>query len=102
MKFTHSHTDRDGRVLETVTIETNEGNTLDEALETFERFLKAVGYTFEGSIIIEESQQPLSDDFDQGYNTDGEDVDPEHEESIDVFSEEVDIIDWPFPKNSKP
>jgi hypothetical protein len=102
MKFTHSHTDLDNNVQETITIETCQHITLNEALESFERFLKAVGYSFEGTITIEEDELPSSDDFDEDCNIDGDDVVLQYEESLEGFDEEVKPNDWPFPKNSKP
>jgi len=55
MKFEHTHYNYDhitGKklgVLETIVIET-EADSLSEVVDSFERFLKAVGYSFSGKL----------------------------------------------------
>jgi hypothetical protein len=104
MKFTHSHTDYDNRVLETISIEISEHSTLTEALDAFERFLKAVGYVFDGTInIVDEDDKQSFDDFDDTFDsiTNEEDQIP-FEGPIEGFSKAPTSVEWPFPIQPKP
>jgi len=104
MKFTHSHTDYDNRVLETISIEISEHSTITEALDAFGRFLKAVGYVFNGNInIVNEDEEQLFDNFDDTFdsNTD-EDYQSQFEGPVEGFTEGLNSTEWPFPTNSKP
>lgn len=118
MKFTQTHKDWNGEFLETVSIETKDDLQIDDALETFGRFLKAAGYYFDGEITIVNSEQDddqFEDDLD--WNTDEElDEDTETEDTIsprfegpvvgfqDSYEDPqlVSKSPWPFPVATKP
>jgi hypothetical protein len=104
MKFTHSHTDYDNRVLETISIEISEHSTLTEALDAFERFLKAVGYVFDGNInIVNEDEQQLFNDLDDTFDSvHYDDYQPQFEGPVEGFSDSLQSTEWPFPTKSKP
>jgi hypothetical protein len=119
MKFSQTHKDWNGQFLETVSIETRDDLNIDDALETFGRFLKAAGYYFDGEVqIVGEEETDLLDD-DQDYDfVDDEDQEtadenemiPAFEGPIEGFKDpyEVNHINhttsnpWPFPSNTKP
>ena len=104
MKFTHSHTDYDNRVLETISMEISEHSTLTESLDAFERFLKAVGYVFDGTInIVNEDEQQLFNDLDDSFDSiTNEDYQPQFEGPVEGFSEALKSTEWPFPTTAKP
>lgn len=118
MKFTQTHKDWNGQFLETVSIETKDDLNIDDALETFGRFLKAAGYYFDGEVqIVGEEETDLLDDVqDRGYDdedketADENEMIPAFEGPIEGFKDpyEVNHINhttsnpWPFPSNTKP
>ena len=104
MKFIQTHTDYNGNLLESVTMEIKEDVHIDDALEAFGRFLKAAGYYFDGSVTI------ADDDFVRV-----EDMSPAFEGEIEGFDEDSWVDDyiaeqtnkepannWPFPTATKP
>ena len=108
MKFTKTHTDWNGEFLETISMEMREDAHIDDVIETFSRFLKAVGYHFNGELqIVYQEKDPLDDD--QDWNFDEVDT-PEFEGPIEGFNDGVQVDDlssdlpkeWPFPTKSKP
>ena len=119
MKFTKTHNDWNGEFLETITMEMREDAHIDDVLETFSRFLKAVGYHFNGQlqIIDQEDFDPLDDG--QDFGSDEDSMTPEFEGPIEGFNDDgsshnyvdeyINITDnkqpnhpWPFPSQSKP
>ena len=106
MKFTKTHNDWNGEFLETISIETKDDLHIDDALEAFGRFLKAVGYHFDGEIrIVDDNDQVSLDDLFDEVDDDGqdfvhiEDMTPEFEGPIDRLDTPT---EWPFPTKSKP
>jgi hypothetical protein len=50
----------------TVTIEIADDSTLDEALDAFGRFLRAVGYVFDGEVLTYNSKvEQVAGDYDE-------------------------------------
>ena len=106
MKFTKTHKNWNGEFLETISIETKDDLHIDDALEAFGRFLKAVGYHFDGEIrIVDDNDQVSLDDLFDEVDNDGqdfvhiEDMTPEFEGPIDRLDTPA---EWPFPIKSKP
>ena len=107
MKFSQTHNDWNGALLETVTLETKEDLHIDDALEAFGRFLRAVGYHFDGEIrIVDDNDQQVSlDDLFDEVDDDGQDfvhiddMTPEFEGPIDRLDKST---EWPFPTSPKP
>lgn len=114
MKFTKTHNDWNGNFLETISMEMREDAHIDDVLETFSRFLRAVGYHFDGEIQIvsEEEVDPLADDQDWSFDDDEETADvnemtPAFEGPIEGFQDPYEVNNakpspWPFPTKSKP
>lgn len=104
MKFSKTHTDFNGNPIETVSIELNQDIHIDDVLEAFSRFLRAVGYHFDGNveIVSEESfdQYNLDDDGQDFVHID--DMTPDFEGPIEGFSDTQKSSDWPFPSHTKP
>lgn len=105
MKFSKTHTDLNGNPIETVSIELNQDIHIDDVLEAFTRFLRAVGYYFDGNVELVYNL----DDFDQyDLDDDGQDfvhiddMTPEFEGPIEGFSDALKSTDWPFPTTTKP
>ena len=95
IKFTCSHNNTfSDTVKETVTIEIHEGSSLSEVLDTFERFLKACGYHFDGNVTIEEQFDFFNDVEDESYESTSLDEPLEQED----YSASA----WPFPTHSRP
>jgi len=94
MKFTQTHTDFNGNVIETVNMEIHQDAFIDDVLEAFSRFLKAVGYHFDGNIEIV-SDMALDD-----FNIDLSEYDDETVDLSDI--ENPANLDWPFPTSTKP
>jgi hypothetical protein len=114
MKFTKTHTDWNGEFLETISMEMREDAQIDDVLETFSRFLKAVGYHFDGEIQIVDQEETdfLNDDQDWSFDDEVEEdeMTPAFEGPIEGFNDGVQVDDlstdlpkeWPFPTKSKP
>jgi len=115
MKFSQTHKDWNGQFLETVSIETRDDLNIDDALETFGRFLKAAGYYFDGEVQIVGDEETDSLDDDQDWSFDDEDEEtsdenemiPAFEGPIEGFQDQHEVNDtkpspWPFPSNTKP
>jgi len=94
MKFSKTHTDLHGNSIETVSIELNQDAYLDDVLEAFNRFLRAVGYHFDGNIEIvpEESFDPYDKSFDAW----------DEDSPVEEVSESTAPTDWPFPLTPNP
>ena len=96
MKFIKTHTDYNGNFLETAMMELREDAHLDDVLETFTRFLRAVGYSFDGQVeIVQETEYKEAD-------WSGDSEAPEFEGPIAGFDHSKESADWPFPLVSKP
>jgi len=115
MKFTKTHNDWNGEFLETISMEMREDAHIDDVIETFSRFLKAVGYHFNGELqIVYQEKDPLDDDQDWGFDDDEDDetadvnkMTPAFEGPIEGFQDRYEVNDtnrssWPFPSNTKP
>ena len=114
MKFTKTHTDWNGEFLETISMEMREDAHIDDVVETFSRFLKAVGYHFDGElqIIDQEETDFLNDDQDWNFDdeVDEDAMTPAFEGPIEGFNDGVQVDDlstdlppgWPFPTKTKP
>lgn len=104
MKFSKTHTDLQGNSIETVTMELDQDVYIDDVLEAFTRFLRAVGYHFDGNVeIVAEESIDLSDLNDDGQDfVHINDMTPEFEGPVEGFSEDLKSTDWPFPVKSKP
>lgn len=103
MKFSKTHTDIHGNFVETMSMELNQDVYIDDVLEAFTRFLRAVGYHFDGNIEIvpEESYNiDLDDDGQDFVHIDN--MTPEFEGPVEGFSEDLKSTDWPFPTTTKP
>jgi hypothetical protein len=107
MKFSKTHTDLHGNSIETVSMELNHDAYIEDVLEAFTRFLRAVGYHIDGNIEIvpEESFDPYDKSFDAWDDTPEE----EQEETTPLYDGvQVDELStdlpsgWPFPEKSKP
>jgi hypothetical protein len=122
MKFTKTHNDWNGNFLETISMEMREDADIDDVLETFSRFLRAVGYHFVGEVQIVDP-----DEINLDYNAQepwdfGADKDkdayamhiygntPAFEGPVEGFNDNIQLDDdstdlptgWPFPTKSKP
>lgn len=113
MKFSKTHTDLHGNLIETMSMELNQDVYIDDVLEAFTRFLRAVGYHFDGNIEIvpEESFDPYDKSFDWGNEEEEEEeTTPAFEGPIEGFNDDVQVDDlstnlppgWPFPSTNKP
>ena len=113
MKFTKTHNDWNGQFLETVSMEMREDAHIDDVIETFSRFLKAVGYHFDGELqIVNQETDFLNDDQDWNFDdeTDDDANTAEFEGPIEGFNNSVQVDslstdlpkEWPFPVKSKP
>jgi hypothetical protein len=118
MKFTKTHNDWNGQFLETVSIEIKEDVQIDDVLETFTRFLRAVGYDFDGQVQIvgdEDQFDPLDDDQDWNLEEDWDDDGDDKNEMIPAFEGPIEGFlnshdstyptpseAWPFPLSTKP
>jgi hypothetical protein len=110
MKFSKTHTDLHGNSIETVSIELNQDAYIEDVLEAFTRFLRAVGYHFDGNveIVAEESIDLYDKSFDWGNEE--EETTPAFEGPIEGFNDGVNVDElstdlppgWPFPVKSKP
>ena len=119
MKFTKTHNDWNGNFLETISMEMREDAHIDDVLETFTRFLRAVGYNFVGQVqIVDPDEINLDLDLDAQEPWDfGADKDkvvsamtPAFEGPIEGFNDDIELDDhstdlppgWPFPTKTKP
>jgi hypothetical protein len=109
MKFSKTHTDLHGNSIETVLMELNQDAYIEDVLEAFTRFLRAVGYHFDGNIEIVEQEDFDSLNDGQDWGLDEVDT-PEFEGPIEGFNDGVNVDElstdlpsgWPFPEKSKP
>lgn len=104
MKFTQTHTDFNGNMIESLSMEIHQDAFIDDVLEAFSRFLKAVGYHFDGNIeIVPEESYDISDLDDDGQDfVHIDNMTPEFEGPVEGFSEDFKSTDWPFPTSTKP
>jgi hypothetical protein len=104
MKFTKTHNDWNGNFLETISMEMREDAHIDDVLETFSRFLRAVGYHFVGEVQIVDP-----DEINLDYN-DEDAITPAFEGPIEGFNDGIQLDTqstdlppgWPFPLSTKP
>ena len=98
MKFSKTHTDLHGNVVETMSMELNQDVYIDDVLEAFTRFLRAVGYHFDGNIeIVNDTHHEMFEDPDDQFeNTDYE----VYQEQFNI--EKPSTTEWPFPLTPKP
>jgi len=97
MKFTHIHNNEYGSEIESISMELHEHASLVDALETFTRFLRAVGFHFDGSVGIVDREAEFDDYL----------HDPAKRNDVDELDEIDDDVlkanaDWPFPLSTKP
>jgi len=104
MKFSKTHTDLNGNVVETMSMELTQDVYIDDVLEAFTRFLRAVGYHFDGNIeIVPEESYNISDLDDDGQDfVHIDDMTPEFEGPVEGFSQEPKSTEWPFPSTPRP
>lgn len=68
------------------------GETLDEVLENFERFLKGSGYFFDGQLdFVKEDNFEMRDDYSEEFEKHG----------ISINVPPLDSAAWPFPLNER-
>ena len=97
MKFTHIHNNEYGSEIESISMELHEHASLGDALETFTRFLRAVGYHFEGSVDIVDHEAELNNYSNDYLN------DPVVDELDEIDDDTVKAnAAWPFPTSAKP
>lgn len=97
MKFTHIHNNEYGNEIESISMELHEHASLSDALDTFTRFLRAVGFHFEGSVDIVDHEA----EFDYALE------EQEKFDYIEAYDQIDDDLlkanaDWPFPLSTKP
>ena len=91
MKFISTATDLSGHTYETLTVELHEGASLQQVLETFERFLRGAGYYVEGTLDFVTDEQFWSDD--RLYDIEDETTPDEP----DNDQQKENPASWPFP-----
>jgi hypothetical protein len=121
MKFTKTHNDWNGQFLETISMEIREDAHIDDVLETFTRFMRAVGYVFDGDVQIVNQETDALKDYQDWNFVEEDEVEETNDEMIPAFEGPIRGFHyqykdnnyqykdnnttswpWPFPSLTKP
>jgi hypothetical protein len=79
------------------------GETLDEVLENFERFLKGSGYIFDGQLdFVKEDELGMRDDYSEEFEMRDDYSEEFEKHGISINVPPLDSAAWPFPLNERP